>query len=183
MFGNTAEVAAAVARGLALEGVEVTWSDVRAEPGRAAPEVDLLVVGAPTHAFGLPRPVSREDAVRQGAPEESAAPGVREWLEGLPRRRNDGSRLAATFDTRVTKVRHLPRSAATGAARRLAHLGYTIVEKPAAFLVEDVQGDLLDGELEKATAWGRKVAIDSQNRLAGASLVRSGHPRTTQKEG
>ena len=67
--------------------------------------MDLLVVGAPTHAFSLSRPGTREEAVRQGAPAEHARTGIPEWLP------------------------------------------------------------LIDGEVERASEWGRELARDVAQRL------------------
>ena len=67
MFGSTQAVAAAVADGLRAEGVETELVDVRHAPAAREAAFDLLVVGAPTHAFSLSRPSTRQDAVRQGA--------------------------------------------------------------------------------------------------------------------
>lgn len=78
------------------------------------------MVGGPTHAFGMSRPSSRQDAARQGATHGGTEPGLREWLAGV---RLDGVRSAAAFDTRVTKVRLLPGSAARGAAKVLRGRG------------------------------------------------------------
>lgn len=83
MFHNTATIAEVVARGLAGEGMNVTCVDVAEAPRLADVEADLLVVGAPTHAFSLSRPGTRQDAVRQGAPAEHARTGIREWLAAL----------------------------------------------------------------------------------------------------
>jgi hypothetical protein len=44
--------------------------------------------------------------------------------------------------------------AANGIARRLRHRGYEMVAPPAGFIVEDVEGPLRPGELERARAWG-----------------------------
>ena len=52
-----------------------------AAPSVVPPEVDLLIVGAPTHAFSLPTPASRARATAQGAPTPVAV-GVREWVAG-----------------------------------------------------------------------------------------------------
>ena len=93
MFGNTEKVAGAVARGLQLEGVDAGLVEVHAAPHRLAADLDLLVVGGPTHAFGMSRASTRADAVRQGAPSaarDDRAPrvaGVRRarrgaWLRG-----------------------------------------------------------------------------------------------------
>ena len=162
MFGSTSEVARAVAAGLADEGLEVEVDEVRAAPAAADAEFDLLVVGAPTHAFSLSRPATRKDAVRQGADPDVAGTGLREWIAALGPREEARRRPAAAFDTRVTKVRNLPKAASTRAAHLLSRHGYRLVTRPAPYLVRDVQGPLLDGETDRARAWGREVARAAQ---------------------
>ena len=83
MFGNTEQVARAVADGLEAEGVPTRVVEVSVAPAALPPSVELLVVGAPTHAFSLSRPKTRIEAVRQGADECKAAIGLREWLESV----------------------------------------------------------------------------------------------------
>ena len=108
MFGNTEQVARAVAAGLGDGGVDAVVVDVAAAPGELPADLHLLVIGAPTHAFSLSRPGTRTDAVRQGAPPERAATGLREWLTTLLLRDPRHSPVTAVFDTRVSKVRRLP---------------------------------------------------------------------------
>ena len=152
MFGNTEAIARAVADRLS-EAFEVTLSDVRAMP--PAHDVDLLVVGAPTHALSLSRPSTREEAIRQGAEQGLASRGMREWLDGLP---IDLHRLPyAAFDTRVSRVRRLPGSAARSASRILRrHEGVPVVAAES-FFVDDVRGPLGEEELERARAWGARL--------------------------
>jgi flavorubredoxin len=64
MFGNTEAIAHAVADGL-RSTMDVDVVEVGAAPASPADDVDLLVVGGPTHAFGLTRPSTRQDAARQ----------------------------------------------------------------------------------------------------------------------
>src|SRR3954451_15274821 len=80
MFGNTEKVAAAVARGLQLEDVDTGLVEVSSAASDIAPDVDVLVVGAPTHAFALSRPKTRAEAVQKGAPVERTRLGMREGL-------------------------------------------------------------------------------------------------------
>lgn len=155
MFGCTQAVAEAVAEGLAAGGFEVETHEVGQAPPGVASDVDLLVVGAPTHAFSLSRPSTRGDAVRQGARPEAARTGLREWLTALD---GDSHGPAAAFDTRVTKVRNLPKAASTRAARLLKRHGFRLAARPTPFLVTDTQGPLVDGELDRARAWGRDLA-------------------------
>lgn len=167
MFGNTASIAQAVAEGLTLECVDVTLTAVSQAPPLDVVVHDLVVVGAPTHAFSLSRPATRAEAVRHGASAALAEAGVREWLVA-GRHPADEERLAACFDTRVTKVRRLPKAASTREARMLIRAGFWIIDKPSAFLVEDLKGPLVAGELERARAWGRRIAVTSQSRLVRA---------------
>ncbi len=83
MFLNTEKVADAIVSGLEQAGCDATGVDVRW--ARQMPEVlDLVVLGAPTHAFSLSRPSTRADAVRQGAAPGRAELGLREWMATLP---------------------------------------------------------------------------------------------------
>ena len=64
----------------------------------------------------------------------------------------------AAFDTRVTRVRRLPGSAAHSAARAGRRHGFSQAIAPQSFYVLDVEGPLADGELEHARVWGAAVA-------------------------
>lgn len=156
MFGNTEQVAQANTDGLS-EHVDVELVEVTKAPPEITEPVDLIVVGGPTHAFSMTRSFTREDAFRQGASHGSKAVGVREWLGQL--RRGQHSELVATFDTRVEKVRHLPGSAAKGAAKVAHRLGFKAAAKPESFYVQDVTGPLLAGELDRAQAWGERLGM------------------------
>lgn len=164
MFGNTEEVARALAEGIEMAGGRAVVADVREMTAEEMPECDLLVVGAPTHAFSLSRGRTRADAVRQGADPARASAGVRDWLPGLdaafPRRSTRPP--VAVFDTRVTTVRRVPGSAARRAARILRSLGFGLAEDPFSFYVSDVAGPLADGELARARAWGARLAASGQ---------------------
>jgi hypothetical protein len=153
MFGNTHDVAEAVAAGL-RSAAEVTLLDVGEAPLEVSGEIDLVVVGGPTHAFGMSRPSTRQSAVEQGAdPQVTEHSGLREWIAGVVA--HDGLPTAA-FDTKVAKP-HLPGSAAKAAERKLRHRGFKQLVHPESFLVAGTTGDLLDGELERARAWGESL--------------------------
>jgi flavodoxin len=156
MFGNSEQVARAIAEGLEGFG-EVSIRDVATSLVGAIPHgVDLLVVGGPTHAFSMSRLSTREDAIRQGAGQGLASRGLREWLEGVA---PDLKGLPfATFDTRVSRVRRLPGSAARSAARQLRRHHGRMVAPPESFFVNDVAGPLDVDELDRARTWGRHVA-------------------------
>jgi hypothetical protein len=153
MFGNTAAVAEALAEGL-RRSMEVEVHDVAEAPASLPGDVDLLVVAAPTHALSLSRRETRAEAILEGATHGEEVPGAREWLEGLQFTRVP---VLATLDTRATKARHLPGSAARKAAK-IAHargLGRAVAR--ASFYVTDTKGPLVDGELDRARALGARL--------------------------
>jgi hypothetical protein len=158
MFGNTEKIARAIAAGLA-ESLDVDVIDVVDVARATAPPADvtMIVAGGPTHAFSMTRTRTRADALKQGASQGSRQIGLRDWLDRLPQAGQPHQRLA-TFDTRASKVRHLPGSAAKSAARAARKHGYEMAASPESFYVHDVDGPLLDGELERATTWGRQLA-------------------------
>ena len=54
MWGNTGEIAASIADGIRTREVAVASAGRGRAGGRGAPrDVDLLVVGGPTHAFSM----------------------------------------------------------------------------------------------------------------------------------
>lgn len=149
MWGNTRAVAEAVAEGI---GPDVRVVSAVEAPVPVPDDVDLLVVGGPTHAFSLPRAGTRRDAISKGAPADAAERGLREWLGQLePSDHVD----VATFDTRVVSVRHLPGSAARAASKevRRHHLGRLV--GTVSFYVDDMAGPLVEGEVDRARAWGQ----------------------------
>ncbi|MBG0822683.1 hypothetical protein HS048_18260 [Planomonospora sp. ID91781] len=84
--------------------------------------MDLLVVGAPTHAFGMSRPATRQSAAQQApAGLVSKGRGLREWLAALDD--HVPAVAAAAFDTRVENP-WVPGSARHGADRRLRRKGF-----------------------------------------------------------
>jgi hypothetical protein len=150
MFGNTQVIANAIAEGLSGP-MQVDAVEVGVAATRIGGDVGLLVVGGPTHAFGMSRPGTRQDAARQASDGlVSTGIGLREWLDGL--QRSAGVAVAA-FDTRISKPR-LPGSAARAAEKRLRRLGFRVVAPAASFYVEGTTGPLVEGERERARRWG-----------------------------
>jgi flavodoxin len=154
VFGNTEAVARAVADGL-QDGGEVDLVEVSAAPDAVPDDIDVLVVGGPTHALSMTRVSTREDARKQaeGRPMVSHGRGIREWLEALERPRS--TVVAATFDTKIKKP--IPGSAAKSARKRLRKLGLQ-VETATTFYVDGTFGPLFDGEEERARRWGKELA-------------------------
>lgn len=156
IWGNTGELAKAIAEGLREgAGVEVVdLVEATDAPAAIEPDVDLLVVGGPTHAFSMSTGSTRDSARQQGATTIPAR-GIREWLEQLA---PPASAVAvATFDTRTVSPR-LPGSAAKKALKRLVAKGFRPVDKPATFGVHGYSGPIADGELERARQWGATLA-------------------------
>jgi flavodoxin len=165
IYGNTRAVAEAVADGLGeAEVVPVCEAQNRAAGA------DLLVVGGPTHMHGLATTRSRQMAVEAvhedgGAHVEAGAaegPGLRAWLRDLPA---GESAPAAAFDTRVDKSLWLTGVASRGIAKRLRHRGYELLGTES-FLVEDSEGPLAEGELDRARDWARSLARSLGTRSA-----------------
>lgn len=165
-FGNTEQVARAIAKGLS-EHCDVELSDVTQTLPVVSATVDLVVVGGPTHAFSMTRPATRVSAAEQGAREGSQTLGIREWLGH--QRKGPHSQVVAMFDTRAGKVRHLPGSAARGAAALARRLGYAAAAKPESFYVHAVTGPLVDGELDRAQVWGEELGAMTAGHVAGRS--------------
>ncbi len=158
MFGNTAAVADAVGGALHQAGFTVDVVPISAAPPAAKLDVDLVLLGAPTHALSLSRPTTRQDAVRQGASAERATTGLREWLADARNHPPTNTTAAAVFDTRAAGARHRPGSAARKAARLAKSAGFRPVHPTHSSYVQDISGPLLDGELDRARAWASEVA-------------------------
>src|SRR6476619_2127916 len=155
MFGATRQVAEAVADGLS-RSTRCTVVEVGGAPTVVDKDVDLIVIGAPTHAFGLSTPDTRHQAQKEtNTPVISRDLGVREWLAALVLL-SSRTRTAA-FDTHV-KQRWVPGSAAHRIAHALAHKGLAEAQEPVSFRVDGKTGPLLDGELARAQDWGETLA-------------------------
>ena len=163
MYGNTRAIAETIADALREAGHEVDLAPVADAPD--APDADLLIVGGPTHMHGLTTSMSRRMAVKAaeeddhhvepGAADEL---GLRQWLRELPDR--TGAQAAA-FDTRGDANAALTGSASRGIARRLRRRGYTVVGAES-YLVDDAEGPLEDGEVERARAWATSLVASRQ---------------------
>lgn len=158
MFGNNRDLAVAISEGIATR-MEVTTVEVGVAPVEVPEGVTLLVVGGPTHAFGMTRPNSRRDAAKQAAPAPivSARIGIREWLQEA---RVPSVLDAAAWDTRVERpafLKLIDRSA-EGMVKGLRRLGCSVVASPQHFAVEGTKGPLVAGEVEHARRWGEQLA-------------------------
>jgi hypothetical protein len=167
MFGNTEAIARAVGSGLATK-LETGVHEVGVAPRVLVESTKLLVVGGPTHAFGMSRAGTRESAAREaGGRLVSQGIGVREWLDAfqLPRAGVAG----AAFDTRIDRPR-FPGAAANAIARRLGRAGVAPVISAESFYVSATEGPLLEGELERARQWGESLAASLVKPPLGQAL-------------
>ena len=165
MYGNTRDVAKAVADGLATR-MPVQLTEVGTAPTVLGDDVGLLVVGAPTHGHGMSKPESRESAEHRVAdgepPVVSGGIGLREWLAGLEDAPTPAHVAAAAFDTRIKGPRLLWGSAARAAEPHLRAAGAKVVVPAESFLIDGPRGPkygaLVEGELERARHWGEGLA-------------------------
>jgi hypothetical protein len=160
MFGNTRDVADAIAEGLGPENHTTVVPVTRAQVG-LIDGAGLVVVGGPTHVHGMSRANTRMGAAATGrnpgsglrVEPEAEGSGLREWLA---RQRQHGI-SAAAFDTRLEGPAMLTGRASKGIARLLRQHGFGMVAKPESFLVTK-DNQLRAGEEDRALEWGRKLA-------------------------
>ena len=157
LFGDAERIARAIANGLSGH-LDVEVVAAQDAPQQLGPDVRLLVVGGPNHAMGMPRPSTREGAVKQyGAEIADTSTGLHEWLEAAS---VPGGISAAAFDTRmdhpklITKLDHAART-----EEKLLHrLGATLAAPAEHFHVVDAKGPLAHGEEDRARLWGAALA-------------------------
>jgi len=147
LHGNTKQVAEAVAAVLKGAG-DVGVRHVGEVEAHELSSLDLLVVGAPTHVF---QPSS----------------GAKKFLKSIP---SDGLKdvKVAVYDTRISRedtdsgvlsfLIGLFGYAAKPMAERLKRKGGTLAVPPEGFCVEDTEGPLKAGELDRAREWSRRLA-------------------------
>lgn len=168
VFGDAATIACAIADGVStrLPADVVAVADAATE---VSPDVRLLVVGGPTHAFGMPRQATREGVIREhGAEIADPSVGLHEWLDAVHLAPNTN---AAAFDTRmdhpklITKLDHAGKTE----EKLLRGLGATLVAPAEHFVVTDTKGPLAAGEEDRARGWGRALGELVAARPANAS--------------
>ncbi len=141
VFGNTEQIARAIAGSLSGPNTRVSKiGEVKTEDLNG---LDLLIVGSPTRGF-------------------RATPALMDFLKALPAGSLKGTRTAA-FDTRIDKntikspvfrfIVHNAGYAAPKIGKILAVKGGQPLVPPEGFYVDDREGPLTAGELERAAAW------------------------------
>lgn len=160
LWGNTAAIAHAIAEGIGADAKVAHTGEV--DPSEAS-TVDLLVVGAPVHAFGLPTVETKASvATRRLAPGDLAPeldqPPVRDWLAGVP----SGTGIAAAFDTRVRGP--FGKGGASKIERLLTEKGFRVAHVAQGFIIANEKNPkgpgtmVRPGELDRAREWGRTLA-------------------------
>lgn len=138
LFGNTHTIAQAIADEIAGKAPVDIMPLNKLDP-KALGDVDLVIVGTPTHNADIP-------------------PEVRTVLIHLPKKCLEGKQVA-TFDTslKFNWFVDLFNPAAPKLANELRKLGGDPVGIPQSFWVSDKEGPLSEGEIERAKAWARTL--------------------------
>jgi len=156
LYGNTAAIAAAIANRLTQRGLDVRLLPINDADSRRINDVDLLVVGAPTHMHGMSRAATRSGAAKDPKnvyERPTVTPGIRTWLQELP----DGDhRACAAFDTRLRGSIGLTGSAARGIERQMRLRSFQPAVRSGSFLVTK-DNLLAAGEEERARVWADTV--------------------------
>ena len=130
MYGNTHQIAEAIAEGMDLPD-DVAVLPVSEATQTMLDQVDLIVVGGPTHAHGMSRERTRKAAVDAAKKPSkalhldptAAGVGLRDWFDSL----GTVHGMAAAFDTRNEAPAVFTGRAATGIAKMLRQHGMTLV--------------------------------------------------------
>ncbi|MEX1168933.1 MAG: flavodoxin domain-containing protein [Chloroflexota bacterium] len=160
MFGNTRDVARAVADGVGAR-MPVELVEVADAPTVIPADVSLLLIGGPTHAHGLSSAKTRADAAgRAGDKLVSRGGGLADWLGTISPAA--GPIATAAFDTRIKGPGLLWGSAAKAATKLLRARHFSVIAQPVSFLVGGPTGPMFnrieDGESDRARAWGASLA-------------------------
>lgn len=141
VYGNTEKIAQAIGHGLTGEVRVARVGDVNASEVKT---FDLLIVGSPVHGG-------------------RATPVIDAFLKQIPAHALEGMRVAA-FDTRFEAeeqgiglriLMNVIRYAAERIAKDLVKKGGKLVAEPEGFIVENKEGPLKQGELERASNWAK----------------------------
>ena len=145
MYGNTQKIAQAIGEGLAGEVKVTSISGANSSELKTS---DLLIVGSPVHGG-------------------RATPALDTFIKQLPENSLEGISVAA-FDTRFESeeqgvglriLMSVIRYAAPRLAKALVKKGGILVAEPEGFIVENKEGPLKEGELERATKWASQLSL------------------------
>ncbi len=151
-FGNTEKIAQAIGLALGSSANIQVLRVANVNLGQLA-GLELLIVGSPTRSL---RP----------------SPAIATLIKSIPARGLNGVKVAA-FDTRFTEKKlkslafilpimsNLFGYAAKPIADGLAKKGGRLIVPPEGFFVEDTEGPLKEGELERAANWAKQILSTS----------------------
>jgi len=145
MYGNTEKIAQAIGEGLTGEVKVVRVGDVNPSELKTC---DLLILGSPVHGG-------------------RATPALDTFIKELPADSLQGKSVAA-FDTRfeaeekgvgLRLLMSVIRYAAPRLAKAMEKKGGKLVAEPEGFIVEEKEGPLKEGELERASKWAAQLTL------------------------
>ncbi len=144
-FGNTEKVARAIGEAITPLGEVRVVKVADANASELLP-IDFLIVGSPTHGGGATR-------------------AIKEFLRKIPANALEDVRVAS-FDTRFSAkdkglgariVLGIFRYAAGRIATILEYKGGYLAMVPEGFIVDESEGPLKKGELERAAIWAKQI--------------------------
>jgi flavodoxin len=133
-FINTKMLADAIAVSLNRSGADVRQERIYQVDFSNLSDIDLLIVGAPTHNRNMPR-------------------SIKAVLKRLPKGTLAGIKTLC-FDTRYKLPVKKSGSAAAQIDRLLRKIGGEPFAPPESFFVQEHRGPLFAGEIERAQQWG-----------------------------
>ena len=145
MYGNTQKIAEAIGEGLTGEVKVVRVGEADQSELKTC---DLLILGSPVHGG-------------------RATPALDTFIKQLPANSLEGISVAV-FDTRFESeeqgvglrlLMSVIRYAAPRLAKALEKKGGVLVAEPEGFIVENKEGPLKQGELERATKWASQLSL------------------------
>jgi flavodoxin I len=151
VYGNTEKIAQAIGNALGSPEEVRVIKVSEAQPDQFA-GLNFLIVGAPTQRF-------------------RTTEGMSNLLKAIPADSLKGVKVAV-FDTRLTqdeinktsvlaffvKLFGTHAYAAKFLVNQLKRKGGKVAGSPEGFYVEGMKGPLVEGELERAVSWARKIA-------------------------
>ncbi len=155
LYGNTEKIALAIGEALGNREEFQVMRVGNVKPDQFA-SLDLLISGSPTQRF-------------------QSTPAMNNLLKGIPQNGLKGVKVTA-FDTRLTeewinktpvlaffvKVSGGSAYAAKSMADKLKKKGGELITPPEGFYVEGTEGPLVQGELERAASWAKKIRLEMQ---------------------
>lgn len=145
-FGNTRKIAEAISQGFKEKDCKIKHvDDFKKEDLN---NIKLLIVGSPTRAF-MP------------------SPKIKKFISSLSKK-NLNELFIGSFDTRadmndvnnkiIKKMANIFGYAAEPINKKLVKKGASSIVRPEGFFVNDTEGPLKNGEIERAKNWAIKIA-------------------------